>query len=128
MKIKLWLLTALFLFFTSICALAETTLPTETKVDEESYKLQSIPSKETDLDQKIFDVLDVNGDGVLSADESQGPELMLKIYTVLDADGDDLLTIKEYQGPDSMFHQIDADGDGYISIENVQDFYKTNKI
>ena len=95
--------------------------------------------------QAMIDRFDADGDGALSADEFAGP---LSLFDGLDSDGDGLLSeaeldagspgppadggfaaddtdqdgqvsLAEFSGPEDLFSQLDADGDGYITRDEV---------
>lgn len=65
-----------------------------------------------------FDALDLNKDGVLSADERSGPGS--RMLDRADSDGDGKISRAEYLAQaDKRFTQIDANGDGQLSKDEL---------
>lgn len=67
-----------------------------------------------------FDALDVDGDGYIDAMEAprrppQGPPDALTLLDRFDADGDGQLGEDEFPGPLTLFDGLDSDGDGLLS-------------
>jgi len=95
--------------------------------------------EETPLDEDRFNAIDANGDGFISADElsadmeenmaqgmapppAGGPGQGRDAETIVaedDEDGDGLLSLSETPLDEDMFNSIDANGDGFISADEL---------
>jgi hypothetical protein len=78
--------------------------------------------EEFDGPDEHFTQLDANGDGGIDESEApQGPPPGggKNFIDRLDTDGDSLVSEAEFDGPDEHFDKLDSDGDGYISADEA---------
>jgi len=77
--------------------------------------------------ERMFEMLDVNKDGKLTPDELTGE--YRRMIAASDVDGDGAISVDEFRrrghmimsvGAISMFDMLDANGDGKISLEEIQ--------
>ena len=80
------------------------------------------------LQAEVFNILDLNGDGSISADEFKSAdrksthELARKraMFKRLDADGDGLLNQAEMPDPTERLRNADADGNGEVTAQELR--------
>jgi len=78
---------------------------------------------------EVFQKLDRNDDGAITKDELPSPEkgdIQARLQK-MDANGDKKISKEEWQGPPQLFTRIDTNQDGFLTLEELQEFHKKTR-